>query len=45
MAVVHLRIGASLLSRSVTTPQTIMPMPISRIATAAMPAALSGASP
>ena len=45
MAVVHLRIGTSLLSRSVTAPQMIMPTPMSRIAMAATPAALSGASP
>ena len=39
MAVVHLRIGTRLVSRSVMTPQTIMPTPMSRMKPAAGDAA------
>ena len=45
MAEVHLRMATVRASRSVTAPQTIMPTPMSRMAIAAMPAALSGARP
>jgi len=45
IATVHLRIGRVRLSRSVMTPQITMPAPMTRMISAATPAARSGAMP
>ena len=45
IAVLHLRVGLVRATRSVMMPHTIMPAPMSSTNTAAVAAALSGASP